>query len=134
MLCVKHTVKPSEHGLGLFAAEPIAQGALVYRHDDTFVFPVHLDSLPEATRGRMAMFSYRGRPPHQLAAGWAYFNADDSRFMNHSDAPSLVYDPATETYHAAVDLAEGDEMTCDYRDFAEQGEACFSFPLVNTTR
>lgn len=41
---------------------------------------------------------------------------DDSRFMNHSDRPTLRMLPDG-NYVAALDLPIGTELTCNYREF-----------------
>jgi len=56
-----------------------------------------------------------------------YFNADDSRFMNHDEHPSLMAQQEGRLYVASRDIQANEELTCDYRDFAIQGDSCFDF-------
>ncbi len=122
MLHVAHYVSASSiAGVGLFSAQPIAAGTLVYTCDPRTLRVLHdreLQELPPTLRERMLNYCYRGRGPHRLADAW-YFCIDDSRFFNHADRPNCRWLAESECYVAAVDIAAGTELTCDYFDFCE---------------
>ncbi|PKM07970.1 MAG: hypothetical protein CVV14_06225 [Gammaproteobacteria bacterium HGW-Gammaproteobacteria-4] len=42
-------------------------------------------------------------------------NLDNARYMNHSDTPNLI--EVDGCNYTARDIAEGEELTCDYRVF-----------------
>lgn len=129
MLCVSHFVGPSPYGAGLMCGEAVPQGAVILDADDRFtrvVTDAERAQLSPAMQRVFDRYGYRGQPPYRLVDA-VYYNTDDSRFMNHSETPSTVYDPVTQVYTAARDLLPGDELTCDYRDFCEVGDSCFDF-------
>lgn len=55
-----------------------------------------------------------------------YLNLDDSRFINHSDNPSMGWKEDNGLYcYALRDLKAGAELTLDYNDF------CYKEYLIN---
>lgn len=103
-------------GIGLFAAEPIRKGQVVWeitRWHREFD-PEELDDLPEAARELVLLFGYYDESDqcYQL-------DVDNGRFTNHSDTPNLVgADSQSENrtrLFAARDIAEGEELTINYR-------------------
>jgi len=113
MLLVPTYVAPSAiHGLGLFAAEPIPAGTVVWRFNsvlDRVLDRAWAASLPEVAQQFLARYAYR-RGTQLVLCG------DDGRFVNHSDAPTLAERPDTASV-AARDIAAGEELTEDYRAF-----------------
>lgn len=110
--------RSSIEGLGVFAAEPIAAGTEVWRFDprfDLMVREAELAQAPAPTREFFARFAYvlADRP------GWLALDGDDGRFMNHADAPNLDFSEAG-VARAARDIAEGEELTCDYNQIASE--------------
>ena len=51
---------------------------------------------------------------------WTSFEADDARYMNHADAPNCDVSQPEATY-ALRDIAAGEELTCNYNHFFEDG-------------
>lgn len=99
------------HGLGLFAAERIAAGTLIWAYDPEFdvAFTAEsLASLSEPARQQVEKYAYFER---QLGA--YVLCGDDARFMNHSTTPNTLEDLAMRTV-AARPIAIGEEITCDY--------------------
>lgn len=108
------------HGIGLFAAEPIAGGTTIWEFTPGF----DLD-LSEADLDRLS------KPCRVRVLEYAYFNAarqryilcsDDARFINHSDTPNTIdrgfgAADAEGTTVAARDIQSGEEITSDYRSF-----------------
>lgn len=119
MLHVPVTVRPSPvHGLGAFAAAPIARGALVWDFTPDFdleVAPSALDTVPPLLRERLRHYGYVDKHLNKYV-----LCCDDARFLNHSANPNLVHD-ATGGGHgcdrAARDIAVGEELTLDYGAF-----------------
>lgn len=106
-------------GIGLFAAGPIAKGTVTWRfivgYDQLFTRE-QIDALPEPARGELLRYVYL----HE-STGRYVFCLDNARFMNHTTMPNTTginipdqpygYDVATR------DIAAGEELTCDYREF-----------------
>jgi hypothetical protein len=106
-------------GIGLFAAEDIAQGTVVWRFMEGFdllLEPAAIAALPEVAREECLKYAYL----HEGLAKYVYC-LDNARFFNHSEAPNTrgLY-PAGEVH--GIDVAvrpikAGEEITCDYRQF-----------------
>lgn len=118
MLTVKTYLAPSSiHGLGLFAAEPVPAGAVVWMFHpgaDQVLSPETLYALPAAARAALEAYCYRAAP------GAFVLCSDDARFMNHSDSPNTATGEGDTEHGATVaarDIAPGEELTCDYREF-----------------
>ncbi len=107
------------HGLGLFAAEYIPAGALVWQHgfiDQEFI-QEQIDSLPATVKEFIKHFGSEVEPGVFSLCG------DNSRFMNHSTEPNIS---STGLQGFALrDIAAGEEITCDYGEFElRQREDC----------
>jgi uncharacterized protein len=114
MFLVRTKLGPSPiHGVGVFAAEPIAAGREVWRFAPGLDLVIPLDqipTLPEAFQAYLATYAYRSR---DVAEGMV-LSCDHAKFLNHSEAPNTVIAPFVT--RAARDIAEGEEITCSYRD------------------
>ncbi len=102
-------------GLGVFAAEPVARGRLMWSLNpkfDVFVHPGELDGLPPHMRDYVARYSY----PHLEMPGVVVVDSDNGRFMNHTLTPNTDFRIFDKGY-ALVDIAAGDELTCNYHEF-----------------
>lgn len=117
MLLVPTYVAPSAiEGLGLFAARPISKGTTIWRFDPLLdlVFPEGLlASYPPGTQDFLRKYGYLQRG----TAGYRVLDGDNGRFMNHSDQANS--DNRGETSVATRDIAQGEEITCDYAEFVE---------------
>lgn len=98
-------------GLGLFAAERVPAGTLVWRLDPGA--DVALDALPGDPVRRRFVEVY-GYVPLDGPERWVVC-LDDGRFINHADAPNTTDD--ADTTVAARDIEAGEEITSDYRAF-----------------
>jgi SET domain-containing protein len=103
------------HGIGVFAAEPIAQGAEVWRFTPGFdldLDPARIESQPEHLRERLLHYGYVDPRLERYI-----LCCDDARFINHSDTPNLRPDLTRDPYGidiATRDIAAGEELTLDY--------------------
>lgn len=114
MLCVKTRLGESRiEGVGLFAAEPIAKGTVVWRYDPRFDLSLDLRDIPDSdaiTREWVMRYGYQQTDePVYIICG------DNARFMNHSDEPNC--DDNGDLTIATADIAAGEEITCDYARF-----------------
>lgn len=115
MMLVKTRIGESPiHGTGLFAAEPIPAGTAVWRFDPAVDFVVpdqEFERLPEVAKEFFHNYGYR---PLEDEGVW-YLNGDFAKFMNHADEPNLTEVDGVNL--AKRDIAEGEELTCDYFQF-----------------
>jgi SET domain-containing protein len=120
MLLVKTTLAPSSiEGLGVFAAEGIQAGTVVWKFVpgvDLLLSDEQIARLPNIVAEVCERYAYRhGRMNNYVLCG------DDARFVNHSDDPNImgIYPPGDEQGMdiATRDIQEGEEITCDYRTF-----------------
>lgn len=114
MLLVKTVVLPSSiEGLGLFALAPIPAGTRIYRWDARFGWtatPAEFAALPDEARAFVERYGWR-----DMETGMWRASIDNSRFLNHSTTPNTAHRP--EGQIALRDIAGGEEITEDYREF-----------------
>ncbi len=114
MLLVKTMLKPSKiHGIGVFAAQNIRKGTVVWKFNPAIDKKFSEDEIalfPEVARKQVIHYSYRDAKGQMVLCG------DDARFFNHSDSPSCN-DPDEETTIATRDIKEGEELTSNYLTF-----------------
>ena len=79
---------------------------------DVFVHPHEIEGLPAHMQDFIARYSY----PHLEMPGVVIVDTDNGRFMNHSLAPNTDFRIFDKGY-ALVDIAAGDELTCNYHEF-----------------
>lgn len=125
MLLVQTYVAPSPvHGLGLFAAEPIAAGQVVGRFVvgfDSICEPALFATLPAPAQAFLRCYGFPlqelaellGRPAEGLVGGWA-LEVDNMRFCNHSDTPNIS---ATGPVYALRDIQVDEEIFQRYYDY-----------------
>lgn len=115
MLTVNTAVRPSSiEGLGLFACEMIPAGHVIWEFNpkfDTAYSQEEFDYLPEAAKAHVRKYSY-----FCAEKNFWILCGDDARFMNHADSPNTYEEPGNKTI-ASRDIAVGEEITCDYRQF-----------------
>jgi uncharacterized protein len=116
MLLISTYVAPSPiQGLGVFAGEYVARGRLLWGLNpkfDIFVHESEIDTLPAHMRTFVARYSY----PHLEMPGYVILDSDNGRFMNHSLTPNTDFRVFDKGY-ALADIAEGEEITCNYHEF-----------------
>jgi SET domain-containing protein len=102
-------------GLGVFAGESVAAGHLIWSLNpkfDIFVHHQEMEGLPQHMRDYLARYTY----PHLEMADIVVLDSDNGKFMNHSLAPNTDFRIFDKGY-ALIDIAEGDEITCNYHEF-----------------
>ncbi len=118
MLLVKTYLDRSAiHGIGLFAAERIPAGTVIWRRSpdiDLLLEPAQLDRLHPAAREQIEKYTYLDR-----LLGKLVLCGDDARFFNHAADPNCHDFPDANggTTVAARDIEPGDELTSDYASF-----------------
>jgi len=126
MLLVNTYVGPSSiEGIGVFAAEPIAKGAQIWRLEPRFdrLIPVEeYEAAPSHLRNLLDRYAY----PSPDKPGFIVYEVDNGRFMNHSETPNTDF---SDTGGAVTlrDIAAGEELTCNYGDFYSGYELLPSF-------
>ena len=117
MLLVPTFLAPSRiHGIGLFAAAPIAAGTGVWQLDAAFDQVVDESAL--AGLGTVAQLQVQRYAYVDPVRRVRVLCADDARFFNHADDANCGDEPdgdGTVTI-ALRDVAEGEELTWDYRE------------------
>lgn len=115
MFVIRTRVGPSPiHGVGVFAAEPVAVGETVWRFApgfDRVITDEEVAAAPAAFREYLAMYAYRSTD----MAGGTVLSCDHARFLNHSEDPNTAEQPFVSV--ARKPIAVGDEITCDYGAF-----------------
>jgi uncharacterized protein len=116
MLLIPNYVGPSPiEGVGVFAAAPIARGTIIWSLDarfDQVLSAADIATLGEEQRRFVERYGY----PHMQRPELTVVELDNGRFMNHADRPNTEFtDP--DIGWAIRDIAEGEEITCDYAEF-----------------
>ncbi len=106
-------------GLGLFAKRPIAKGDVLWRLDPRFDRLIEVE-VYESTEGAVRAYLDRYCYPRRSDPRYVVFEADDARYMNHADEPNFAFTSEDEAV-ALRDIAAGEEITCDYNVFFEDG-------------
>ena len=116
MMLIKNYVAPSGiQGNGLFAGEPIKKGTRIWIHVDGFEVEFRkeaIDAMAEVPRDYLIRYTY----PHYAKPGIMVLDGDNGRFMNHSDAPNTDFSIG-DFGVTTRDVAEGEELTCNYNEF-----------------
>ena len=122
MLLVPTFLAPSAiHGIGLFAAAPIAAGIPVWRHDRAFDLVV--DEVAFAALGPVAQLQVQRYAYIDPVLRARILCADGARFFNHADDANCRDDPDSGGLVTVTvrDVADGEELTWDYREQGTEG-------------
>ena len=101
------------HGIGLFAAQFIPDGTVIWRFQPGFDLELSekdLLRLTAAAQKQVRRYAYSFPP-----GGRYFLSSDDDRFTNHSDTPNTHFVNGCSV--AARDIQPGEELTTDYREF-----------------
>lgn len=116
MMLVPTYVAPSAiEGVGIFAAEPIPAGALIWELEPNFdrlLRKSEVSKLPPVLQDFVERYSYPyPHDPEQLIV-----EIDNGRFMNHSDEPNTIFSDPDAGY-TLREIEAGEELTCNYGEF-----------------
>lgn len=115
MLLVKTSINKSKiDGIGLFAAEFIPKGTLIWKFFSGFDFIMkkkEVNKLPEVGKSWVLRYGY-----YNGDEGGYVICVDDARFFNHSGKPNTENTGKIGTI-ATKDISNGEEITCDYFEF-----------------
>ena len=116
MMLIPTYVAPSRiEGVGVFAAEDIPAGVLIWRLDpqlDRLLSREEIAVLPEVHRTFVERYGY----PYPHDSSITIVELDNGRFMNHSTAPNTRFsDPDAGFTRVAITAHE--ELTCNYAEF-----------------
>jgi len=130
MMTVRCYLAPSPiEGLGVYSAVSIREGEEVWRYNPDFdlSYPTaKIASSPDHIQEFMDRYSYVNPfDPSQVI-----LDADEARFMNHSDTPNVDF-TSDISGRALRDIAADEELTCDYACFTV-GEISFQPPRHKT--
>ena len=118
MLLIKTYIASSAiEGVGVFAAQPIAKGAVIWHTDRTFDMLVSLATYRSA-EGYLKELLDRYAYPSPDKPGFLVYEVDNGRFMNHAEQPNTDFS-AFGVGTALVEIHIDEELTCDYRQFYE---------------
>lgn len=119
MMLINTRVGPSRiHGQGLFAAEFIACGTPCWRFQPGFDHDFsrkQFAALPPQARKHTRWFCFVSKED-----GHVILSGDHACFINHSVTPNTGASPdaiSPVTTIALRDIAEGEELTCNYFDY-----------------
>jgi SET domain-containing protein len=106
--------RSSIHGIGLYAAERIPRGTVIWRRSavlDILLSAEQIAALHPAAREQIEKYTYL-----DPKLGTWVLCGDDARFFNHAESPNCHDDPDEDggTTVAARDIEAGEELTCDY--------------------
>jgi hypothetical protein len=119
MMMVRTELRVSAiHGIGVFLAEPVRRGQLIWRFDSR-IDRIFSDSELSAMPGMMQDFLRTYSTLHGDLRLWVLCG-DNGRHFNHSDKPNTrSLGIAFGDDVAAEDLLAGTELTSDYRTICD---------------
>lgn len=127
MLLIRTYIAASEiEGVGVFAGEPIANGAFVWRTDPTFDMLIAIATYRSA-QPQLKQLLERYAYPSPDRPGLLVYEIDNGRFMNHSTVPNTDFS-SFGIGTAVRDVAANEELTCNYDQFYEGFEAMLEHP------
>lgn len=101
--------------MGVIAEAPASKGQIIWKavRELDQLFPVSfVDTLPGPARATILHFAYRS----VTLPDYYILEFDNGRFMNHSENANLDFSQ-DDIGIATRDIAAGEELTCDYRQF-----------------
>jgi uncharacterized protein len=114
MLMVDTEVKKSAiHGNGLFAAQDIPEGTVVWEYNAKVDLQLPLKFLKWLSQDVLNFINTYGSQEGDVIS----ISMDDSRYMNHSREPNLKTGPGCESMYSSRAIKRGEELLCDYREF-----------------
>jgi SET domain-containing protein len=120
MLVNTYVAASGIEGVGVFAAEPIRKGTVVWAFDPMFDKLITTEEY-EAARPLVKDFLDKYAYPSPDRPGYIVYETDNGRFMNHTETPNLDFSDSGGAV-ALRDIAAGEELTCNYADFYPEFE------------
>ncbi len=115
MFLVRTSLRPSPiHGIGVFAAEPIYQGQVVWQFDPRIDLRIALTMLGEFPPAIQEYLKIRAYIEVFQGGEVMVLCADNAKFVNHSDHPNLIDSQDGMLEYAAWDISVDEELTCNY--------------------
>ena len=102
-------------GVGVFTAEPITKGQVVWSFDpmfDVLIPEADYENARPLVKDFLDKYAY----PSPDKPGYLVYETDNGRFMNHIEKPNLDFSEEGGA-KALRDIAPGEELTCNYADF-----------------
>ena len=113
MLLIKTFHKETKKkGIGLFAAEPILKGTIIWEYDPNFDKKFTETEFESFSKDKQDFLIFYASHEHDYC--W-HLSVDNDRFINHSDIPNVTYE--FEYGQSLRDIEEGEEILADYRLF-----------------
>lgn len=110
------------HGIGLFAAEPIKKGTIVWEFSPHIDMKFPIRRYHEAPQQVKEFLNIYGYVPIEQPDVYLIC-VDNARFINHADKPNT--DDTTGKTIANRDIAAGEEILSDYTSFEVPGDRPF---------
>lgn len=110
-----YIAKSDIEGVGVFTAEDLKKGQVISKFEPEFDRLVPTEGYLNAPPHLKALLD-RYAFPHPENPGCIVYEADNSRFMNHSETPNTDYSNF-EAGRALRDIRAGEELTCNYNSF-----------------
>lgn len=123
MIHIKYRLdKSSHHGIGVFADEDIAKGAVIYTPSpllDVDLAREEFDSLDEKEKKEVRYWGFFERPTQKWHVDFGV-----TRLINHSYNGNVTQDPSYAESHliAARDIKQGEELTQNYLEIEPEDE------------
>lgn len=115
------------HGMGVFAAEEIPEGAVVWEYnpavDVTYTeeqWAAMRSACSAASLEQLGKYSYKEDGRHIVCV-------DNAQFMNHSPAPNVHNDKSANMMTAMRRIARGEELLCDYFQYSDPDDPHLRF-------
>ena len=115
MLVPTYVAASDVEGVGVYAAEPIIKGALIWRYEPDFDRLVPASWLSEQTPMMQEFLKKYAYPAHDNPS-MLVIEIDNGRFMNHTLEPNTDFTKVIEGY-ARRDINAGEELLCNYNEF-----------------
>jgi len=120
LLIDTYLAESSVHGIGVFAAEDIAEGTLIWKFHpafDSVIRKEEISDLPTHMLNWLFVHAWQNEEGHFC------IGIDNDKYINHSENPNSIYQKESNTWIAARDIKKGEELTDDYREFSESDYA-----------
>ena len=110
-----YIAKSDIEGVGVFTAEDLKAGQIISRFEPDFDRLIPTEDYVNAPSHLKSLLD-RYAFPHPDRPDCIVYEVDNSRFMNHSDAPNTDYGDFA-AGRALRDIKAGEELTCNYNSF-----------------